>query len=127
MWKSIVEKNATNIFPSACMRLGFVEAYKRVICLDDWSYRGLDAYSVANSYISRLRYLSEEHIVNYRVPETIDDILERLEISQEDKAYYVYNIYHSLRDNRAIRKDVQNNLNAFDVYKGKLKDKKVLL
>lgn len=110
MWKSIVEKNATNIFPSACMRLGFVEAYKRVICLDDWSYRGLDAYSVANSYISRLRYLSEEHIVNYRVPETIDDILERLEISQEDKAYYVYNIYHSLRDNRAIRKDVQNNL-----------------
>lgn len=93
------------------MRLGFVESYKRIICLGDWSYRGLDAYSIANSYISQLRYLSEEHITGYRVPETIDDILERLEVSQEDKIYYVYNIYHSLRDNRAIRKDVLTVLN----------------
>ena len=85
---SILQAQAGDIFPFACERLGFVDAFKKILMLNDWKFNGLDHRAAATNYIDQIRFCPDHALFTYRIASTIDDIFERMELDGEEKTYY---------------------------------------
>ena len=110
-----IEKNIRDVFPLASKRIGFVDAYKKIACLGEWRNDIVDTSSIIQAYLAQIQYSNEQNIGEYRVPETIDDILERMEIPDDEKVRYGFWFYTSIKNNQIITKEIRNTI-IFDIY-----------
>lgn len=105
-----IEKNLKAIFPAACNRLGFVDAYKKILCFGTWSNPKIDTITIVREYFHQVQYCSEQSISTYRVPETLDDIFEHMDIPDEEKIRYTYGLYDSVKSNVIISNNVRKRI-----------------
>lgn len=105
-----IEKNINDVFPLAALHIGFVDAYKKIICLGEWQNETIDTLSIVHSYFSQIQFCNEQQIGQYRIPETIDDILDRMEVAADEKLRFVYGLYTNLKSNQIISQNVRNSI-----------------
>ena len=110
-----IEKNIRDVFPLASKRIGFVDAYKKIACLGEWRNDIVDTSSIIQAYLAQIQYSNEQIIGEYRVPETIDDILERMKIQNDEKERYAFWFYSSIKGNQIITKSIRNTI-ILDIY-----------
>lgn len=108
--ENILQAHARAIFPDACDRLGFVDAFKLILLLNDWTFNGLDSRAVATDYINQIRFCPDNELFKYRIASTVDDIFERLNLDDDDKIYYAYRYYWAIEQNTvagdAVRREI---------------------
>lgn len=105
-----IENKIKDIFPLAALHIGFVDTYKKIVCLGEWQNKAIDAASIVQNYFLQIQYCNEQQIGQYRIPETVDDILERMEVSADEKLRFVYGLYTSLKNNQIISQRVRNTI-----------------
>ena len=105
-----IEKNIKDVFPLATLHIGFVDAYKKIIGLGGWQNETIDTLSIVHSYFLQIQFCNEQQVGLHRIPETIDDILERMEVSADEILRIVYGLYTNLKTNRIISQNVRNNI-----------------
>ena len=107
---SSIEKRIKDLFPLAAFHIGFVDAYKTVICLGEWQNKTIDSISIVQSYCLQIQFCNEQQIGQYRIPETVDDIMERMEVSADEKLRFIYGLYTSLKNNQIISQMVRHTI-----------------
>jgi hypothetical protein len=110
-----LEKRICDTFNLASFRLGFVDACKKVIYFNDWKSNPIfDSDKIAFSLINRIQYCTVNEIDAYRISETIDDIIERMEVEEYKKVRFAYGYYRSIKANEIIpkktREDILNSI-----------------
>ena len=99
---NVLQAQAGSIFPAACERLGFVDAFKKILLLNDWGFKGLDYRAAAIDYIDQIRFCPDNALFTYRIASTVDDIFERMELDDGEKIYYAYHYYSAVEKNTVI-------------------------
>lgn len=99
---SAINSYLKDVFPDAYLRLGFVNAYKKIVCLNDWQMHSIDALVVVKDQIESLAYCDENEINDYSVPGTIEDIIERLDLEPGSKLFFSLLFYRALCENAII-------------------------
>ena len=105
-----IEKNLKAIFPISCIQLGFVDAYKKILCFGEWSNPKIDTITIVREYFQQIQYCNEQSISTYRIPETLDDIFEYMDISDDEIIQYTYGLYDSVKCNVIISDNVRKRI-----------------
>lgn len=105
-----LDRNARDVFPIACEHLGFVDAYQKILCLSPMGNRTPDALLIANAYCHQIMYCDEQHITSYRIPETVEDILERMGEDRFATTYFAYEYYRALKDNQILSSHAKDSI-----------------
>lgn len=101
-----LEKHIKDIFPLSAVRLGFVDAYRKVICFGEWNNKNVDVMAIVQEYYLEIKYCNEQEIGRYRIPETVDDILERMDVPDDDKMRYAFDFYRAIKSNQVITRNI---------------------
>ena len=99
---SAISSYLKDVFPDAYLRLGFVNAYKKIVCLNDWKMHSIDALVVVKDQIERLSFCDDHEIENYSIPGTIEDIIERMDLEVGTKTFFSTAFYQALCENTFI-------------------------
>ncbi len=99
-----IEGYFKNIFSTACFKIGFVNAYKKILCFNDNNNPLLNSAEIALEYINTISFSPESNIYQYNIPATIDDIIENLEAESFLKIRYSYNYFFAVFENNIINK-----------------------
>lgn len=93
----------SNIFAVAVKHLGFVVAYRKILCLDAPREKvGADLDSIIHEYIGQIQFCPESNLYTYKIANTIEDILDELEGDEFTKKRYVFGFYHAVVANSII-------------------------
>ncbi len=100
---NLLSKYLTTTFSTACYNLGFVPAYQKVLCLNAPRVQiKADLDTIVSKHIETIRYCPESSIQNYRIANTVDHILDSLEVENFTKKRYVLNFYDAVIENSII-------------------------
>ena len=59
-----LEHKIKDAFPLAALRIGFVDAYKKIVCLGEWQNQSIDAASIVQSYFSQIQFCNEHRYMD---------------------------------------------------------------
>ncbi len=105
----MIEKQLGNIFKSACFNLGFVNAYRKVICFNDWEYDSIFyTDKIVTDYIESIKFCPANKIYEYNIPSTVNDIIENMDIDENSIIRYAFRYFHSVFKNSVIDKTTKN-------------------
>lgn len=93
----------SNIFSVAVKHLGFVVAYRKILCLDAQRVEiGADLDSIIHEYINQIQFCPESNLYTYKIANTIEDILDELEVDEFTKRRYIFGFYRAVVANSII-------------------------
>lgn len=93
----------SNIFAVAVKHLGFVVAYRKILCLDAPREKvGADLDSIIHEYIGQIQFCPESNLYTYKIANTIEDILDELEDDEFTKTRYIFSFYRAVVANSII-------------------------
>lgn len=106
-----IEKQLGDIFKVACYNLGFVNAYKKVICFNDWKYDSIFYVDrIVADYINSIKFCPANQIHEYNIPSTVNDIIENMEIDDNSVIRYAFRYFDSVFINSVIDVTTKNGL-----------------
>ena len=101
----------SNIFAVAVKHLGFVVAYRKILCLDAPREKvGADLNSIIHEYIGQIQFCPESNLYTYKIANTIEDILNRLDEDTDIRGRYVLYLYQAVVANTIISDRVRYDL-----------------
>lgn len=105
---TVLQQQTAKMFSSACFTLGFVDAYKRILCLrgDENDIR-IDADQIALDYLGEIRYCPANELSQYKIRTTIIDIIETIDNTNPVKSRFVYQILQMIRKNAVIAENIR--------------------
>ena len=106
-----LEKRICDVFNIACFELGFVDAFRKIIYLNNWDNKRLfDSDKIAFSLISRIQYCTANEIDTYRIQATIEDIIERMDVGKFEKIRFAYGYFRAIKANEIIPLKVRDEI-----------------
>lgn len=98
-----VEKQLGKIFRSACDNLGFVSAYKKIVCLNDWNNDSL-FYSdeIVSDFVNSIRFCPANQIYEYNISSTVNDMIENMKTAENSIVRYALKYFNSVFMNSII-------------------------
>lgn len=99
----IIEKQLGDIFKSACFNLGFVNAYRKVICFNDWEYDSIFyTDKIVTDYIESIKFCPANKIHEYNITSTVNDIIENMDVDDNSIIRFAFRYFDSVFKNSVI-------------------------
>ena len=108
---SALEKRTADIFETSCFSIGFVDTIKKLIYLNDWKSEPLyDAWKMCFDYIGQIQYCDPLTLNQYHIVSSTNDIIDRMEVSEDSRIRCVLRFYHITEANNIIPNNVKDEI-----------------
>ena len=99
----MIEKQLGDIFKSACFNLGFVNAYRKVICFNDWKYDSIFyTDKIVTDYVESIKFCPANKIHEYNITSTLNDIIENMNVDDNSIIRFAFRYFDSVFKNSVI-------------------------